>query len=376
MNSELRTPNSELRSPAFGFPRVAATLALLSLICVDEAAAATIQLRASAEVGSTVITLGDVATVTDRDANRGAQLQQIMLAPAPAAGRTLRLDFATIRSCLAAHGVNLADIEFSGRSIVTVTASSKQESAQPRLLSPTPSRQLERAEQLVARAVQQHLRRQAPELGDVELSLRIRPQDVPVILSSADSGYEIRGGKPPWNLPQELAVLFRDQQKRLREVRVQCRVKQRPQVLTVGYSVPAGHVLQKGDLVLSQVERTAGALTRPEEVLGKQTRRAIRQGQPIRSADVQSIPLVHSGDVVTVCCRCVGVTVRCRMKARNDGTRGETITLVSLDGRKKVLATVVGYREAEVIGSSGPPTEEHQDSTGKIRFQPARVARP
>ena len=60
------------------------------------------------------------------------------------------------------------------------------------------------------------------------------------------------------------------------------------------------------------------------------------------------------------------------MKARDDGARGETVTLVSLDGRKKLLATVIGYHEAEVIGSNGPPRNDLKDATGRIRFQTTR----
>ena len=297
LTSDFRFPLSAFRFPLSAF-RFGPALVLLCVICVDEGAAATIRLRDSAEVGSSIITLGDVAEVTDRDANRAVRLQQITLAPAPGTERPLRLDFATIRSRLLAQGVNLADIEFSGRSVVTVTSSAEKKAAAPQLLSRAVSGHVKQAEELITRAVQH--------------------------------------------------------------------------VVTVKYTVPAGHVLRQDDLELHQVESTAGALTRPEDVIGKQTSRPIRPGQQIRSPDVRAIPLVRTGDVVMVYSRRPGITVKRKMKARDEGARGETITLVSLDGRKKLLATVIGYHEAEVIGSSGPPKNDLRDATGQIRFQSTR----
>jgi hypothetical protein len=48
-----------------------------------------------------------------------------------------------------------------------------------------------------------------------------------------------------------------------------------------------------------------------------------------------------------------GITVRRQLKTRGDGAVGETVTLVTLDGRQQLLARVTGYHEAEAIGGDG-----------------------
>jgi flagella basal body P-ring formation protein FlgA len=359
-----------------GFQAMLVTMVWLS--SVETGHAAVIQLRRSASVSTTVVRLGDVADVLDNNPETVRTLKQIMLAPAPAAGRQVRLDFDVIRSRLQRLGINLAHLEFSGARFVTVSAAMPAQKDGLRGASRNVAKwKHERAQRLISEAIRQYLRLRAPELGNTVVVVDFEKKDVPLILKGAVSGYEIRDASPPWNVPQMLSVLFMDQKEKIHKVRVRCRISQQPRILTVKYTVPRGHVLQTSDLVWSQVETAGAGLTQIEDVVHKETTRTIRKDKPILRKDIRSIPLVRMNDIVTVYSRRPGITVREQLKARSEGSMGEHITLVTLDRRQKVLARVTGYHEAEVLGSSGLSARPQANATGGgIQFRSQISPRP
>lgn len=106
-----------------------------------------------------------------------------------------------------------------------------------------------------------------------------------------------------------------------------------------------------------------------EEVVGKEVRRSIRPGAVITSEDVQSLALVRNNDPVTVTSRAGGVSVKREMRSRGNAAKGESVTLVSLDGRERVVARVTGYHEAEIVSPNTRGTNASLDKSGRIRFE-------
>lgn len=354
------------------------------------AEAALIRFKAAAEVRSSIIRLGDVADVADADPERQRQLQQITLRPAPGAGRSVRLDFDSIRSRLLAHGVNLAQTEFTGSSSVLVTATGAkpkdQTTAKPSQVDPPkpPQRgkvvqasavvgasdfQHRRAESLLTEAVEQHFRRSAPESGKQKLTIQIPRDQTFVVLEAAAAGFEIRGGPAPVEGEQTMTLRFLDRQDRIRQLEFTCRAESYPHVWGVRHAVSSGHILQRGDLMLIQVPDASGYVGRDADLVGMETKRPIAQGAALRTSDIQRVPLVRSNDVVTVYSRGRGVSVSRPFKARSEGSLGDTINLVTLDGRERVVARVIGLHEAEIISRGSSLADIFADSTGRIEFQ-------
>src|SRR6516162_8781763 len=83
--------------------------------------AAIIELKDAAEVSTSVVRLGQVAKIHDADSAVVERLSAITLFPAPSTGKSKTIDFETIRERLAAQGVALSEIEFSGSSQVSVS---------------------------------------------------------------------------------------------------------------------------------------------------------------------------------------------------------------------------------------------------------------
>ncbi len=329
--------------------------------------AALIRFHRTARVTASVVRLGDVADVYDADGRREEELRQIVLAPAPPPGRQTVLDFVSIRSRLEARGVDLSATEFSGPTRVLVS----RPEAPRQKPQPTPSQSQARlAERKVVQAVYRQLRTLVRDASGVQVTVRLQQPDVPLVLSADAETLEVLGLQPRLDVPQTLTLRLLDGGQFPREIQLVCRLTARPTVLTVRYPVPRGKVLQPEDLTVVAVDEPSGALARADEVVGKEAVRTLRPGEPIRPEDVRTVPLVRRNDIVTVYCRAGGIVVRRPFRARDEGARGDVITLVSLDGRETITATVTGYHEAEVVRTGSVVRASYQDATGAIRFEP------
>jgi flagella basal body P-ring formation protein FlgA len=349
------------------FSSLAAIAVAVSATCAD---GAVVRFRETADVSGGVVRLADVAEILDAEPPAADALGQIMIAPAPPRGGTALVEFAAIRARLLALGVNLATVDFTGSSRITVRSiGGDPQSIAPvdasRSLTGVSQADRQRAEQKLAGDVRAYLRQQNPELTSFDLAVQIDPRDLPLMLSAADNGIELHGGSAPWNAPQMLTARLTAPDGRSHDITVRCTIEERPHVVTVKYDVPAGVILRSEDLALAEVASAEGALRQPGELIGKETTTRLRAGRPVRAQDVQAIPLVRSGDIVTVAARSAGITVRRNMKSRGNAAMGETISLTGLDGRQKVLAVVTGPRQAEVVDAAGPAAP-----SGRIQFRP------
>ncbi|MGE3314788.1 MAG: flagellar basal body P-ring formation chaperone FlgA [Planctomycetaceae bacterium] len=351
--------------------RIPVATALLSVVCSSSLCAAVIQFKPKVVVSGNVITLGDVATVLDANAATVEKLNKTVIAPAPAAGGQVRIEFADIRSRLLATGANLAEAEFRGaNSVLVQTAGSLRSETMSRNSGATFKIQRERAEKLVAAAIRASFAKIDAASGALAVVAKVDEKDVQQLLPALSAHQvEIIGGNPKTTEEQSLTVRFPDRKGNAIETSVRCRVSPHPQILAARYTIPSGHILREVDLVWRQAESIDGVAIRLEDALNRETRRIIRQDDPIRIADIQAVPLIRANDIVTVISRRGRVAIRGEMKSRTEGSMGETVTLTSLKGQDAVLARVTGLHEAEVISADDRPTDTFQDSTGRIEFR-------
>jgi len=82
------------------------------------AEASEIRIRPSATIANSVVRLGDIADISDLDANKAKSLSEIELFPVPTRMKHLR--FRELGDLLELRGVNLGDCRFSGSSVVAI----------------------------------------------------------------------------------------------------------------------------------------------------------------------------------------------------------------------------------------------------------------
>ena len=359
---------------------ILATIVCAVAVCSDGtvADAALVRFRSRVVITGRIITLGDIAEVTDPKSEVIARLESIPLAPAPAAGRERRIAYETVRSRLSAVGVNPAEVEFAGSSVVTVSVASREQTrVKPvgRIADRVPAWKIKQGEQLLAKAIGRYVARRAPGIGNVTVAVRLDPRDVSAVLDGWTYGFELRGGTGDLTGTQVLNLRVMDRHSRIQELAVRCTVTPVPRIVVARYTLPSGHLIQPADLTWRRSAAGVRGLTRMEAVVNKETRKPIRQGAPILPGDIRVVPLIRPNEIVTVRSRVGGIVVSSRMKSRTAGTRGETVTLATLDGRRRIQARVTGYHEAEVLAIGNPGTPRGAATTGNIRFQhlPARA---
>jgi flagella basal body P-ring formation protein FlgA len=226
--------------------------------------------------------------------------------------------------------------------------------------------------------VRQYVRDKAPSLGNVQIEMKLTPNQVAAISAALSARVEISGGNEPWSGEQPFRAGFFDKQGRRTEFQVMCRVRPLPQVLVPTANLPKGHIVRTDDVSLKQQPATSTSATyldQPELVVGQETLRTLRAGEPIATVDVRGVPLVRRGDIVTVVARNHGIVVRTDARAMVDGSLGQPIKLMSLDGRRELSALVSGYHEASVNPAAGDGPNVQGNGTG-VRLLTAETDMP
>ncbi|VAX39124.1 hypothetical protein MNBD_PLANCTO02-1538 [hydrothermal vent metagenome] len=339
---------------------------------VSFAKATEIRFQPKVNVDTSMVKLGEIAVIQGLNDQESSQLEEIILMPGPTPGNTIRIDFQMIRSRLRALGINLSDVRFSGSSVVLVTRTGGASKKEMRLGAKNPRATLltqSKAKQLLVNAMQQYLRGKGVLLSSLKVEIHLEAKDASLVLSGKLSGYKIEGGTTPWEKRQQFVAKFQDLREDVHQVRFVAWVVPKPQVLATRFALPRGHIIKPADLVMKQIEDENAPKVRYEEIVGTETTRPIRQNQPITLQDVRSVPLVRSNDIVTVTSNVGGILVRRQMKSRGMGSRGETITLVSLDGRQSIQARVTAFHEAEVAGAAPRRSKYGEASGSRIEFR-------
>ena len=329
--------------------------------------AALIELKESAAISTAVVRLGQVSVIHDTDEKLVERLAGVTLFPAPLVGKSKTIDFDAIRERLTSQGFNLTELEFSGSSTVTVSGARSDDDSSTDGNQTLADIAQKRAEELVTNAIRQYLREKAASLGNVQIEMKLTPRQVTSFTAALSARVDITGGVEPWSGEQAFRAGFFDKQGKRTEFQVVCRVRPLPQVLVPTANLPKGHVVRAEDVSWKQQPATttlANYVDRPELVVGQETRRTLRAGEPIASVDIRGVPLVRRGDIVTVVARSHGIVVRTDAKSMADGSLGQPIKLVSLDGRRELVARVSGYHEATVGGLTGDEPLVQGNGTG------------
>jgi flagellar basal body P-ring formation protein FlgA len=327
------------------------------LLIVQAAPAADICFQPIAYVSTATVHLRDVATVRASDPAVMTRLEQVVLAPAPPPGRRMRLDFADIRSRLEAAGMPLAELNYSGSTVVVVASADVQAPIKPKRIKITKAlpivapAQVKRAEQIMREAVRRSMHDKHTEKPTMFVDVVVDPADARTVLANAARGFEIGAVNPKNTEPQIVQVGYQDLQGQPARLQVHCMISERPQVPVLTRAVSTGDVIHESDLAWQPVDNTAGLLTRVEEIVDKEAKRSIHANEPIRASEVRNVPLVRANDIVTGIWRSGGICITGQFKAKEDGGLGDVITLVKLNARDQLTARVTDVHEAEIMSA-------------------------
>jgi flagella basal body P-ring formation protein FlgA len=293
----------------------------------NEDVIATPVLRAQVTVESDIVRVGDMVE------NAGTA-SQIAIYRSPDLGTTGTLPIAQVISTLQAHqviGVDTRDIKS-----VAVT----------RL-----ARTLERKEieSQVARAIEH--RSGLGDAANLSLTFDRDVQDVRLeawnngSLQPASVRYEPRSGR--FDVSFEIANDTNNNRTKLRFTGIAVEMLEAA-ILT--RNVERGDVLKASDVVTERRPKAeVGSDAAPRvRAVGMQMRKGLRAGQPLRVADLGKPDLVQKDDNVTLIYEAAGIYLTARGKAIDNGTEGDTVTVLNLQSKRTITGTVVGRDQVTI----------------------------
>jgi flagellar basal body P-ring formation protein FlgA len=111
------------------------------------------------------------------------------------------------------------------------------------------------------------------------------------------------------------------------------------------HEIAQGQVIKVSDLAVERrpkASSTPTTLTTIEQAQGLSTKHALRAGQVIRQADVAKPELVGRGETVTIVFEVPGILLTILGKAVEPGALGDVISVVNVQSKHTLQATVIG----------------------------------
>jgi flagella basal body P-ring formation protein FlgA len=319
---------------------------VMSLTAVLSAAEMRLQPRCTPQ--GTLVTLGDVAEISAAAAEQAGQLAAVELFPAPPAGQQRLLHVRELQDLLLLRGVNLAEHRLTGASEVLIAPAAVK--VEPAGESPLAITAQKRSQRRLEEALTQYLKQKTGTAGPWRFRFELTAPQSRSLLNPAQS-ISLQGGQPPFIGVQVFDAAVQSPEG-WQHFLVQVEVTVPAAVVTAVHSLSRGAVIRDTDVVLAQAEvreGESGGFHAIEDVVGKQTTRAIPEGKILTVDLLQAQSYVHRGEVITVHARAAGIRVRTTARAKDDGGLGDLIAVETLNDRKTFYARVCGIREAEVL---------------------------
>jgi flagella basal body P-ring formation protein FlgA len=374
---------------------------LLSLTAVlDSAVAVEVRLRERVVPKASVVRLGDIADIATKDREAAKKLAVVPLMPAPAPETERFLRKREVADMLAANGVEIGDIHFTGAEQVAISAMSKvqmasyQDSAGGRAGSATnhhavvlaggqavaaaaklSDSQASDYKNELCRVISDYLKTKSgkAEIGTIDCSV---PDRQLVQFAQATAAPMCSGGADPWTGRQKftLAIVTAAGPTQLT---VNADVSEAATPLVVAKRpVARGNVITAADVEVRTLEPAAKNAGRRasfdsiDKLIGMEAKQPLQQDEIVFADEVQSPVLVKRGELISVSSRSGSICVRTSAKAVQDGSKGDLIQVESIESKQRYDARVIGLREASVFASTRvSPAQPVQ--TKAARLQPA-----
>jgi flagella basal body P-ring formation protein FlgA len=276
---------------------------------------------------------GDVVRIGDMVENAGTA-SQIAIYRSPDLGTTGTLPTAQVINTLQAHqviGVDTRDIKSVAVTRLARTLEGKEIESQ------------------VAHALEH--RSGLGDAANLNLTFDRDVQDVRLeawnngLLQPASVRYEPRSGR--FDVSFEIANDTNNSRTKLRFSGIAVEMLEAA-ILT--RNVERGDVLKASDVVTERRPKAeVGNDAAPRgHAVGMQMRKGLRAGQALRVADLGKPDLVQRDGNVTLIYEAAGIYLTARGKAVDNGTEGDTVTVLNLQSKRTISGTVVGRDQVAI----------------------------
>lgn len=353
--------------------RLAIVLFAAAALLAGAVEAAEVRLKGQARTKTGVVLLGDVAEVFAAEAWQTEQLKAIELGPAPATGGKRFIKSREVQDALWMRGINLSSHQISGADRIEVTGPGEAVGSDKPAFRPSTT-QRERAEKTVAELVARYLRTQTAGREPFQVTPNLTDDQVDAVLTYG-SRLQVAGGMQPWTGKQRFSLEMNDGARSVR-FDIDTDIGLPPGVVVAIKNIAPGSIIHAGDVALKPVS-SLNASTQPfyslEDVVGLESTWSIPAGTVLGLKGIRRPQVIRKGDAVTLYARSAGLRVRTTVRAREDGSMGDLITVEALGSREPFYARVTGVQEAEV---SADPAGAVPQAIATPEPRAAMMARP
>ena len=116
-------------------------------------------------------------------------------------------------------------------------------------------------------------------------------------------------------------------------------------------SLKMGHVLQPGDVELTQIKSDhllRNIISDETDIMGHRLIRNLEEGETILTHMVKKIPMVKNGDRILIIANKGSLRVTAPGVMRQNGFKNDTVRVENLQSRKIILGTVIDSRTIEI----------------------------
>jgi flagella basal body P-ring formation protein FlgA len=148
-----------------------------------------------------------------------------------------------------------------------------------------------------------------------------------------------------------VAVIARQKDRVVRNIPVRLDVEAMTDMAVTLRQLDHGAIISPSDLALQKREITQNshfAARTTDELIGKKSRTTLRANQPVRSDQVEKVPLVKSGQMVTIIAENEFIKVSVAGKANSSGAEGDIIRVQNLTSLKEIPARIIDASTVQV----------------------------
>lgn len=148
-----------------------------------------------------------------------------------------------------------------------------------------------------------------------------------------------------------LAVVARQRDRVVLNTSVQVEVEALADMVVALRQLDYGTIISGADVAVQKrdVASTAGKYARdPNDVVGKRARTSIRANAAIRTDQVEKVPIIKSGQIVTIVAENAVMKITVTGRARNAGAEGDTIMVQNMSSLKEIPARVINATTVQV----------------------------
>lgn len=148
-----------------------------------------------------------------------------------------------------------------------------------------------------------------------------------------------------------ITVLARQKERVLRNIPVRVDVEALADAVVSVRQIEHGSTISAADLTLQKRELTQSShigVRSIDEATGKKARTTIRANQPVRADQIERVPLVKSGQMVTIVAETGVFKISVTGKAHSSGAAGDIIRVQNLTSLKEIPAKVIDGSTVQV----------------------------